>query len=187
MIINTLHKVNKYKGISEIPYSIIQYLFRNEDIWKLIKYTTPDALSKPNLTPQEKANLVWLGQDRQEDYNVFLTPMQENIQPLQSVILRLYLLQINPRTGHYATMSYAVDVLCESKIGMLENGVSRTDYLLELILGEIIGQEVGGIGEIFFNSEKDANSRSRLNLMTNNSRSYMGYSVAFGVQQSHIE
>ena len=38
----------------------MEYLALNEEIfWKVIKYNTYDALSKPDLTFQEKMALIW--------------------------------------------------------------------------------------------------------------------------------
>ena len=47
---------NQYDGLQNFTLLIIQHLMlNNEDIWKLLKYDTQDALEKPNLTREEKA------------------------------------------------------------------------------------------------------------------------------------
>ena len=48
---------NSMSSLPYIPYNILIYLARQdsaEDIWKMLKYNSYDALSKPNLTFNEK-------------------------------------------------------------------------------------------------------------------------------------
>jgi hypothetical protein len=179
------HDYNSFGGMSAVPYNIIQYLFNNEDIWRLIAYASPDALLKPALTPKQKADLVWLGQDNQENYRVYLTPMQENIQPSQAILVRLYLTNIRPTNRMRAVVTYSLEVLCQTKLGMLDNGVPRMDLLWELIMGEILEKNVNSVGVLFFDA--GANSRCSLALNTENNRTYMGYGVALGLHYSEVE
>lgn len=53
-----------YMDMTVIPYNIILKLATDtsekvEMLWKLLKYTDLWALSKPNLTFEEKMDLVW--------------------------------------------------------------------------------------------------------------------------------
>lgn len=178
---------NKFSGVSNIPYNIIQYLFKNEDIWKLIYYTTPDALLQPNLTPAEKAGLVWKGEDNQEKFRVYLTPVQENIQTSQPVILRLYLVDANPVNLERSMLTYSVEMLCQTKLGMLSNGIPRMDMLWELVMGELIGKQVNGIGTLMFDSGRQANPQCRLKIDLENNRTAMGYGVALGLWYSDVK
>ena len=53
---------NKFTEFSNLCYNILAYLMvQNEDIWKLLKYDTPDPLSKPNLTLEEKRKMIYDG------------------------------------------------------------------------------------------------------------------------------
>jgi len=179
------HEYNNFSGISQVPYKIVSHLFGNEDIWKLIAYSTNDALSKPALTPAQKAALVWKGEDRQEDCRVYLTPMQENIQDTQTVLLRIYLVEIKPVNHIRSLLTYGVEVLCQTKLGMLEDGVPRLDLLWELIIGELAQVSVGGIGELFFDASK--NARCRLTFNAENGKNYMGYGSMLSVHYSSVE
>ena len=63
---------NSLSQLPEASYSILKYLaLNNENIWKMIKYNSYDALSYPNLTVAEKLNYIWKS-GAQEDYSVFL-------------------------------------------------------------------------------------------------------------------
>lgn len=49
---------NSLSALPYIPYNILVYLARQEaaeDLWKLLKYNSYDALSKPNLTFDHQA------------------------------------------------------------------------------------------------------------------------------------
>ena len=53
---------NSLSALPYIPYNILVYLARQdaaEDLWKLLKYNSYDALSKPNLNFDQKLELIW--------------------------------------------------------------------------------------------------------------------------------
>lgn len=62
------YKYNSFKGISRVPYIIVtEYLFYNEDIWKLLYYVTDEngdpiarPLERPNLTSKQKRALIMM-------------------------------------------------------------------------------------------------------------------------------
>lgn len=178
---------NKYKGSSEIPYNIIRLLFYNENIWKLLYYTTPDALDQPALTAEQKSALVWRGQEHQENYRVFLTPMQEDTVYKQSTILKLYRSKIKPTGAFYGNMLYAIEIECNTKLGMLSDGRPRLDVLWEEISQMLIGANVGGIGTLFFNQASGGDSSCLSSVSFENTRNYMGYGTIFGVRYGRIE
>ena len=76
---------SSFKLMPTIPYNIILKLATDESIyanslWKLLKYPEWSALSKPNLTLEEKMALVWTPEKMtstvtQDDFNVFLKPL----------------------------------------------------------------------------------------------------------------
>lgn len=71
---------NSMSSLPYIPYNILIYLARQdsaEDIWKMLKYNSYDALSKPNLTFNEKLELIWKS-GPQEKYGVFFTNLVED-------------------------------------------------------------------------------------------------------------
>ena len=74
-----------FMDMARVPYLIIYKLAMNTDektemLWKLLKYTDVNALSKPNLTFEEKMDLVWTPEKvsstrTQDTFNVFLKPL----------------------------------------------------------------------------------------------------------------
>ena len=71
-------KWNKFLSMPYIPFRIVMALLENDNFCKLVYYNTMDALSRPNLTPAQKRQLIWDGEDNMEDYNIFLSEKQTN-------------------------------------------------------------------------------------------------------------
>mgnify|MGYP007069485523 CR=1 FL=1 len=72
---------NKFIGYDTLSYRVIEYLINNnEDIWKMLKYNTPDALSQPNLTLSEKAELIYQGEVDAEPFRVFRDAFTDDAQ-----------------------------------------------------------------------------------------------------------
>ena len=164
--------INRYKNVSWIPYNLTEYLFENENIWKLLYYSTNDALSKPNLTRQEKINLIWRGQDRQEDYRVFLTPMQENAQPEQACVLRIFVHRVAPVNPVYADILIGIEMLCQTKLGMLDDGRPRIEVLFEEIMGTVLDKNIQGVGNVFFSQGQGGNTSCASYMQVGNKRDY---------------
>lgn len=164
-----------YKGISQLPYNIIKAAFKNEDIFKLIKYDTPDALSKPNLTAEEKAALVWTGQEQQQNYSIFFVPFVENIVPNSKVIVKLYRDQLIGANANVGISVFNLELMCQSRCAMLDDGRARTEVLFELFMSVINGNEINGITQIFF--DEDCLSQEVLD----NTHGYLGSVTAFKV------
>lgn len=176
--------VNKFVGLSYVPYNIVVHLFDNEKIWQLIKYTTPDALTKPILTTQQKASLIWKGEDNQEDFRVFFIPMVENVNVDQAVILRVYRLKVNPMNPIVAGVTYAIEIMCQTKISMLYDGRTRLDVLWEEIMRSLNGVEIGAVGRLMFDAGKGGDRQCISDMSFENSKNYFGYGTVFKTNYS---
>ena len=77
---------NAFSEMSTIPNTIVtEYLFNNEDIWKLIYYTLDEnknpivkPLEMPNLTAKQKRDLIYQGVDDVNKFRVFFTMFPQN-------------------------------------------------------------------------------------------------------------
>ena len=145
---------NSLTSLPSIPYKIIEYLIDNDEIiWKLLKYNDYDALSKPNLTTNEKLDLVWQRNLPQEDFGVFLTNLVEDAITKSKSILKVYQYYIHPKDLYTSTVVYAFDFLYGGKMSLVEyNGipVSRGDLFINRILTVLNGAYVGGVGKLIF-------------------------------------
>ena len=77
---NNYMAFNDFKEMPQLPYKVVTTLLTDEsqsaeNFWKLLKYVDNDALSKPNLTYEEKLALIWDGNSLEQNYNVFLKPL----------------------------------------------------------------------------------------------------------------
>ena len=79
---------NQFETMPQIPYEIINALTDNDNLFKLIYYPTYDALSQPNLTIKQKMDMLWQGQSHIENYNIYLTNIQPDMEMDSKVILK---------------------------------------------------------------------------------------------------
>lgn len=144
---------NTLSNLTFLPYNIIKYLAQSklvevENLWKLLKYNDYDALTKPNLTFDEKVSLIWKT-GKQEDYSVFLTNLIEDAVEESRCILKIYNYMIQPIDVYNAATVYAFDFLYGGTIALVEeNGipVSRADVFIKAICSALNGQSIGGVG-----------------------------------------
>ena len=67
---------NKYTSLPSVPYKIISYLAQNNDnIFKALYYQGSDALSQPNLTLEQKIDMIYVDEGKEADKHVFLKPL----------------------------------------------------------------------------------------------------------------
>ena len=179
---------NNFKMMPYIPYKIIEYLaYNNENLWKILKYNTYDCLSEPDLTFNEKMELIWSYQGNQEDYRIFITALVENMIPISETMIKIYKDITVPRTPINAVAGYEIDILYGGKISLIEyNGIpcNRGDVCEAEILSTLNGVEVNGVGRLEFNTQKISSSRSALNIGDN--KSFTGTSLLLAVDISDI-
>lgn len=172
---------NKFNNFSELPYNILTHLvFNNENLWKLLKYNTPDALSKPNLTTEEKTSMIYDGVGDSEEYNVFRSPFLDEAFTKQTSQLRIYSTTINPDNRSYGTIDFAIDCLTHIKLININGCKSRVEYMVEEVLKTLNGQEINGVGKLFFDSEESSYDSARLSIFNN--RYFLGFQIIMSVK-----
>ncbi len=177
-------RFNSMSALPYIPYNILTYLATQEsaeNLWKMLKYNSYDALSKPNLTFDEKLALIWRF-GPQEDYGVFFTNLVEDAIPTSKSILKLYDYYIHASEIQYGTVVYAFDFLFGGQMSLVDyNGVpvSRADLFINTILSTLNGAYVGGVGTLTFHDDL-----SRYNLaksVIGNSKTFTGVCLYMSV------
>lgn len=164
---------NSFNEMSTVPNTIVtEYLFNNEDIWKLIYYTLDDnkspivkPLEMPNLTAKQKRDLIYQGVDDVNKFRVFFTmfPQNEEIND-QIQQLRIYRSRILPSNAFRSSVAWKFDLPCHFGVQtiIVDNIVrNRADVLQEKILETLNGVEVGGIGTLQFNYDMDTRISDR--------------------------
>lgn len=172
-------KNNMFTSMPQIPYQILVYLIENnENLFKLLKYNSEDALSKDNLTKSEKLNLLYKEQGKEVDYHIFLKPLIGEEMTDSSTQLRLYKTRITPTTNLKAVLCYEFDVVVGVKTNLVydENGIpcSRLDLIEHEILDTLCGMSEFGVGGFQFSRE--LSNLCVQNTGLSNSKSFFGSS-----------
>ena len=136
---------NSLSALPYIPYNILVYLARQdaaEDLWKLLKYNSYDALSKPNLTFDQKLELIWRN-GPQEKFGVFFTPLVEDAICESKCVLKIYDYYIHAKELYSSTVVYAFDFLYGGQMSLVEyNGITGVQLFLAVNVGDT-GEEYG--------------------------------------------
>lgn len=179
--------VNTYDGISDIGYKIIEYLMQNnENMWKMLKYNTPDALHKPNLTMREKADLIFNGTNEESiQYRVFRSPYLDDLGDEQVSQVRVFIESINPDTHIYGTIDVNIEVITHVKLVNLSGYKSRIEALMEEVLKTLNGKFVGGVGLLMFDRKMSFYDLIKLNLFNN--RNFFGYSIIMSTKWGTVD
>lgn len=180
-----------YMDMTRVPYLIIYKLAMNTDektemLWKLLKYTDVNALSKPNLTFEEKMDLVWTPEKvtstrTQDTFNVFLKPLVSASlnEATSQTQLRIYRYKTSAINQTSSTLLYEFDVMVNEASAMVYNTnyemIEKTD-LMEALLIDIMNMTDLGVGVNFlrFTRMQGGNCESVLNI--NNAKSTYGRS-----------
>jgi hypothetical protein len=180
---NSSTAYNNFSVMPTFPYSIIEHLILNgsEELWKLLKYQTIDALDQPNLTAKEKKKLVWDGIDPlEEKYNIFLKPLIGNSLDSgeEQCQIRIYRYDTIPISRLQATVVYEFDIICQEKCANVyynDAFCERTDLIEALLLKDLNGVDIKGTGDLVFDRNLSRTCKSLMNI--SNSKSFYGRSL----------
>ena len=178
---------NQYDGLQNFTLLIIQHLMlNNEDIWKLLKYDTQDALEKPNLTREQKAKLIYPGATGgdMDDYRVFRTPYLDDLTTNQQAQLRVYLESITPDTRLYGTVDVNIEVICHVKMIELNDYQNRAESIVWQVIKTLNGADVGGIGKLFF--DRNGSFYDLIKMNRYNNRNFYGYTITMSTKMGNI-
>ena len=161
-------------------------MLNNEDIWKLLKYDTQDALEKPNLTREEKAKLIYPGASGgdMDDYRVFRTPYLDDLTTNQQAQLRVYLESITPDTRLYGTVDVNIEVICHVKMIELNDYQNRAESIVWQVIKTLNGADVGGIGKLFF--DRSGSFYDLIKMNRYNNRNFYGYTITMSTKMGNI-
>lgn len=188
---NTSMAFNNFKEMPQLPYKVIAALLTEEsqsaeDFWKLLKYADVDALSKPNLSYDEKLALVWNGDSIEQKYNVFLKPLVgSSLDDAEAQTqLRIFRYTTMPTTRFEAIMTIEADFITNEKTCLVyQDGLlcERTDLMESLFLDIMNGRDIEiGSGVVMFDRELSRSCNSQLNI--GNSKSFYGRSLVMALE-----
>lgn len=187
---NSSMAFNDFSEMPYIPYKILEALLTEEsqtaqDFWKLLKYADVEALSKDNLTYDEKIALIWRGESIEQDYNVFLKPLVgSSLDTAEAQTqLRIFRFTNMPTNQFESVVTFETDFITNEKTALVyQNGMlcERTDLMEALFLNIMNGRDIGvGSGYVSFNREFSRSCNSQLNI--GNSKSFYGRSLVMAI------
>lgn len=151
---------NDFSLFAKLSYNCIKYMMdNNELIWKLLKYTEPDAWDKPDLTQEEKAGLIYAGQQDSSQYRVFMDGKQPDV-----LMGEIALVRIMPRfaVGFNRTVGLievGMEVFAHYKVNHMSNYQTRIDTITGELLSTFNGADIGGVGLLNFDKSTDESAR----------------------------
>lgn len=155
-----LEAYNDFRQFSKLSYSCIKTLMSGSElVWKLLKYTDPDAWQKANLTQEEKGELIYAGQQDSSKYNVFMDGKQPDVLVNEITLLRImphYAAGLNRTVG---LIQVSMEVFSHYKINHMSNYQTRIDTIAEELLSVFNGVDVGSLGLMSFSKMADESSR----------------------------
>lgn len=188
---NNYMAFNNFKEMPQLPYKVVTTLLTDEsksaeDFWKLLKYVDNDALFKPNLTYEEKMELIWDGNSLEQNYNVFLKPLigssLDNAEAQTQ--LRVFRFTTMPTSRFEAVMTIEADFITNEKTCLVyQDGIlcERTDVMESLFLDVMNGRDIEiGSGVVMFDRELSRSCNSQLNI--GNSKSFYGRSLVMALE-----
>lgn len=152
---------SKITGFSSFSYNCITYMMeKSESIWKLLFYNDADAYKKPNLTIEQKRSLIYAGQPDETLFRVFMSEKQPNAWIHEACVLRIYPYSIYPENRTINTTTIVIDTYTHYRIDTLSNYKTRTDSMVEELVGIFNGSNIGGLGRLFFNAGASRENRA---------------------------
>ncbi len=151
---------NEFTNLPDLSYNVIAYLIENDDIsWRLLKYSDPDSMDynkHPNLTLQEKADLIYTGHDNITDCRVFLDVGMDDAWTQEAAILRVSPIVVTPDTYVYGRIAMSFEVYTHYKVNHLSNHTTRTVSLIQRLISIFNGAEINGLGQLFFDKRSSS-------------------------------
>lgn len=141
----------QYDFFDEYSYTCIKYLMENDEVvWKLLKYTTPDAWDKADLTMAEKGALIYNGGDNTASARVFMDIGQPDVLTEETCIVRISPYSIFPDNRVVGTVSIMLECYSHYKVNHLSNYKTRIDMITKRLIQVFNGAQIGGLGKLFF-------------------------------------
>lgn len=145
----------QYDFFDSISYNCISYMIQNDElIWRLLYYKNEDAWKEPpynaNLTPEQKAAMIYNGSDDTTKFNVFLDQGSPDVMTREDCIIRISPHSIFPENRTVGTINIILECYCHYHINTLSNYKTRSDMITKRLIELFNGTTIGGIGKMYF-------------------------------------
>lgn len=151
---------NNYRLARDLPTIIINYLFDNSpDFWKLLKYSQ-NPLSEPDMTNEEKANMICKSSFNTEEYNVLFQKYTVDAMIKAKSQVRVFVDNISSYGRTNALARIIFQVIVNNNEMMISTPVSKNDKRDVAIMQTIV-EALNGVkldktkSQMFVNNEID--------------------------------
>lgn len=180
---------NKFTTLPSVPYKILSYLAENnERIFKALYYQGSDALDQPDLTLEQKLDMIYVDEGKEIDKHLFLKPLigEEMIDSVTQ--LRLYKYGISPTDAMTSVITYRFDIITGSKVSLIYDDnipISRLDFIETELLNALNGLDLFGTGKFQFN--RDLSTQDKQILTLSNSKNFFGSILLMSVRWINVQ
>lgn len=193
----------EYKMVRELLYSKSKYA---ENIWKILQYPTPDALTKDDLTLGQKAALICDENNTLETgKRVFITPYINDAWTEQTAHLHIYVDALHAPNYVLSNVHVCIETIVHAKVGTILSDVNeernnpndcdaegnpivlrknRATVLLKNVIALYNGMTLDGVGQLQFNQSIDPYCVSTQYMW--NSRSYFGHVTRMVIKMAGV-
>lgn len=178
---NTFTEYNSWEQLTKFSYNCINYLLNNnESIWKLLYYMESDALEKPNLTVEQKRNLIYNGQVDSSSYRIFMNGGNNDAFTKECAILKIYPVISIPNNRVVGTTSICFDCFAHYKINTLNTYSTRILTMVQELIKYLNGTDVGGLG--YLSLDRQVSNYNKIQFVLNDNKAYEGYSLIMSIR-----
>lgn len=182
---------NKFTTLPSVPYKILSYLAENEkckDIFKVLYYQGSDALSQPDLTLEQKLDMIYVDEGKEIDKHLFMKPLigEEMVDSVTQ--LRLYKYSMTPVDSMTTVVTYRFDIVTGSKVSLIYDKnipMTRLDFIESQLLNNLNGVDLFGTGKFQFN--RDLSTQDKQILTLSNSKNFFGSILLMSVRWVDIQ
>ncbi len=157
-------------NLGKILSSIGNKLISSQTILKCIAYDNKNALSQPDVSINEKVDLIGGGSDPQEQQRIFKVPFNDNIIEDARTELRFFFPVFRPNNQYLSDVVVTFQLIIHNSLWELSNNSIRAFILIEELLKNFNGYDVDSVGELYLDGP--------IRIVTW-SKNYSGYELIF--------
>jgi hypothetical protein len=138
------------QNIGNIISNIGNKFIQNKNLMRCIKYDSANALSTllSDINNTEIAKLIGKGLNPKEDQRIYKTPFNDKtISDVRSE-LRFFSPYFKPENLYLSEVIISFQITIHNSLWELENNTQRPLIMIQEILNDLNGFDVGGIGEL---------------------------------------
>lgn len=138
----------KLDNLNTFVSNIGNHLVKNQDILKMLKYDTANALSMGDLGIGDIVALMGRGSDPSKDKRIYKQPFHNEIADEMRSEIRFFIPQISPNNIYIAGVDICFQIIVHNNLWDLNDNLERPLVVVNKLLEHFHGENVGGIGEL---------------------------------------